>query len=303
MRRRDFVLGAALAGADSSLPSSSVRIDTHTHFYDPSRPQGVPWPRPSEKDLYRTVLPHHFREATRGLGDVRTVVVEASPWVEDNQWVLDLAKDEPVIVGFVGNLRPGSDDFRPNLKRFARNSLFRGIRVYLPDATKNLPGGKLVEELRALADLDLEVDFNGGAEMFPPLLRIAEKLPELRIVIEHLPYEWPKDGARRDEARAAFRELRDMPRVYAKISWFLEAVPGGRATLKSNGVEEVWEVFGAERVIYGSNWPLSDRFGSYREQMERIGAWVREKDPQAGVKFFRRNAERAYKVRVVKGST
>ena len=56
-------------------------------------------------------------------------------------------------------------------------------------------------------------------------------------------------------------------------------------------------------MIYGSNWPLSDRFGSYREQMERIGAWVREKDPQAGVKFFRRNAERAYKVRVVKGST
>lgn len=294
MRRREFVLGAALAAK-----GGRVTIDTHTHFYDPSRPQGVPWPRPSEKDLYRTVLPKHFREATRGLGDVRTVVVEASPWVEDNQWVLDLAKDEPVIVGFVGNLRPGSDDFRPNLKRFARNRLFRGIRVYLPEASKNMPLDRLVEELHALADLDLEVDFNGDASMFPDVLRVAEKLPQLRIVIEHLPYSWPPEPARRKELEAAFRELRGMPRVYAKISWFLEAVPGSGPKLKSDGVAQVWDTFGADRVIYGSNWPLSDRFCSYRQQMERIGAWVREKDPRAEEKFFRRNAEAAYGIRYV----
>ena len=57
-----------------------------------------------------------------------TVVVEASPWVEDNQWILDLAAKDNFIVGFVGNLKPGEDAFTGHLKRFAANPLYRGIR-------------------------------------------------------------------------------------------------------------------------------------------------------------------------------
>ena len=89
MRRREFL--AALAA-----PSSSICVvDTHTHFYDPSRPQGVPWPPKSETTLYRTVLPAEFQKLAEPQGVKGTVVVEASAWVEDNQWVLDLAANDP----------------------------------------------------------------------------------------------------------------------------------------------------------------------------------------------------------------
>ena len=87
-----------------TTPASSLAIDTHTHFYDPTRPQGVPWPKPEEKLLYQPYYPAQFRALTRPLGVVGTVVVEASPWVEDNQWILDLARDNDDIVGFIGNL-------------------------------------------------------------------------------------------------------------------------------------------------------------------------------------------------------
>src|SRR5690606_11408034 len=88
-------------------------LDSHTHFYDPSRPQGVPWPEKNDAFLYRTVLPDELKSIVKPLGVTGTIVVEASPWVEDNEWVLNLAAREPFIEGLVGHLKPG----RPNFAR------------------------------------------------------------------------------------------------------------------------------------------------------------------------------------------
>ena len=79
--RRDFLLAAG--GVAAAAPTWIV--DAHTHFYDPSRPLGVPWPPRNDSLLYRAVLPRHYREFARPLGVSGTIVVEASPWVEDNQ--------------------------------------------------------------------------------------------------------------------------------------------------------------------------------------------------------------------------
>ncbi len=87
-------------------PPSGTVIDTHTHFYDPTRPGGVPWPPKDDAVLYRRVLPGDYRALPKPRRVAATVVVEASPWLEDNQWILDLAAKDPFIVGFVGNLNP-----------------------------------------------------------------------------------------------------------------------------------------------------------------------------------------------------
>ena len=103
-------------------------IDTHTHFYDPARPEGIPWPGADEELLYRTVLPGHHRALAAPEGVTGTVVVEASAWLEDNQWILDLAADEPWIVGLVGHVDPNRPEFKTAIDRFAANELFCGIR-------------------------------------------------------------------------------------------------------------------------------------------------------------------------------
>ncbi len=145
-RRRSFLKGLSTAAAglllDAGRPAAMralcadgapartcPSIDTHIHFYDPSRPQGVPWPPKNLDILYSPHLPARFVSLTRDLGVVGAVVIEASPWVEDNQWVLDLAKDNPIIVGFIGNLELGRPEFAGQLKRFAANPLFRGLRL------------------------------------------------------------------------------------------------------------------------------------------------------------------------------
>ena len=100
-------------------------IDTHIHLFDPTRPQGVPWPEKTDAVLYKPALTDRYRKIAVPLGITGAIEVEASPWLEDNQWVLDIAARDPIIVGTVGDLEPGKPDFGKHLDRFHRNPLFR----------------------------------------------------------------------------------------------------------------------------------------------------------------------------------
>ncbi|NJN82673.1 MAG: amidohydrolase family protein, partial [Caldilineaceae bacterium] len=149
-------------------------IDTHIHLYDPFRPGGAPWPDPADETIYLTTLPDRLTERARPAGMDGAIVVECSGWVEDNQWVLDLADDEPFIVGLVGNLDIHDERFGEHLDRFSKHPLFLGIRARLwqPDD---------LSRLRRLADLDLSLDLGISEQT----LKIASEIPELRIVINH----------------------------------------------------------------------------------------------------------------------
>ena len=84
-------------------------IDTHIHIYDPTRPQGVPFPEPDD-EIYRRVMPEDYRAWVADEGVDGAIIVEASTWVEDNQWVLDVIEGDPFIKGLVGNLDPRAED-------------------------------------------------------------------------------------------------------------------------------------------------------------------------------------------------
>src|SRR5438552_3849486 len=146
-------------------------IDTHTHFYDPTRPQGVPWPGKDDKLLYRPVLPDEYQKLTKPLSVTGTVIVEASPWVEDNQWVLELSDRNAFIVGVVGNLAPGSAEFSRHLDRFSKHPRFRGIRVSHAAVKSGLSEKKFLADIHSFADHDLELDINGGPDMLPDIAR------------------------------------------------------------------------------------------------------------------------------------
>ena len=135
MNRRNFLqLSAATAAAvlstelQAGMSAAFPVIDCHTHFYDPSRPQGIPWPG-RDSSLYRTVLPADLRRQPQHLPVTGTIVVEASSWLEDNDWLLELGQRDPFIVGVVGNLNPESADFGLQVRRLSANPLFRGIRI------------------------------------------------------------------------------------------------------------------------------------------------------------------------------
>jgi len=285
LTRRVFLGGLALARAPSRI------IDTHTHFYDPTRPQGVPWPPKNDAVLYQPTLPERYRKLTQALGVTGTVVVEASPWLEDNQWVLDLARDNPIIIGLVGNLRPGTPEFKDHLARFSKNRLFLGIRVNSGMLAKGVAQQEFIEDLKRLAGAGLELDVVGGPSMFSDLVRLTDRLPNLRVVIDHLPFDPPQDGN-------ALRELGGRPSVYAKVSGVLRRIDGRVPTELSyyrQALDELWDVFGADRLVYGSNWPVSDKLAPYPAVLEIVTEYFSGQGESALEKYFWKNSAAAYR--------
>lgn len=211
MNRREFLrikttaLAATIAGSSRGLAAQEAApldiIDCHTHFYDPSRPEGVPWPGKGTP-LHRTVLPKDLRALAQHRPVTGTVIVEASPRLEDNQWLLDLAKDDPFVVGVVGNIKPGEPAFETGIRRFARNPLFRGIRIASATASALLERNE-IRDLRLLSDLDLQLDINGGSETPAIVARVAERIPGLRIVLNHMGMRRSPPKRRRGTGRRA----------------------------------------------------------------------------------------------------
>ena len=311
--RREFLKsGAALAAgslllepeAHAQASKALAIVDCHTHFYDPTRPEGIPWPDKDDKSLYRTVLPKHFLEQAAPVGVTKTVVVEASHRVDDNAWLLELAATNPSIVGVVGNLTPGQPAFADHVKRFAANKLFRGIRIGHDALQAGLSKPDFLADLRRLAERDLELDVNGGPATPADVARLAQKITDLRIVINHVANQ-EVDGAAppttwREGMQAAAKE----PRVFCKVSALAELArpkTGDKSRAPTDVdfyrplLDALWGYFGDDRLIYGSDWPVSDRTASYQTQFSIVDQYVKSRGGTAFEKFFWKNSQVAYR--------
>ncbi len=307
MRRRNFLQATAVgalasAHAPAQTPAIPI-IDAHIHLFDPTRPQGVPWPDKNNPVLYKPALPARYRSIAVPLGVSGAIEIEASPWLEDNQWVLDVAAHDTIIVGTVGDLDPRAPEFPHQLERFHRNPLFRGIRY------GNLWGRNLAHEwsqpaflsgLRLLAEADLSLDTaNPDPPLVEAVLRLTDKVPHIRVVIDHLPSLNPPAEA---PARAAYqrnlREFAGRSQVYVKISQVLRRVDGripADVGFYRARLDELCGVFGEDRVLYGSDWPNSDQMAAYPEELAVVRAYFTPKGRPAAEKYFWRNSLAAYR--------
>jgi predicted TIM-barrel fold metal-dependent hydrolase len=291
-------LGTVRLFADKPAAELDV-IDCHTHFYDPTRPEGIPWPAKGSP-LYRTVLPKHLRELKHFGRVTGTVIVEASDRLEDNAWLLGLAKDDPFVVGIVGRLEPGSPDFAKHLKRLAANPLFRGIRISTSLLRKLLDKNDL-DDLKLFADRDLALDVNGGPDTPAELARLAKRLPDLQIVLNHIgnvkitaeppPTDWAGG------IRAAAKHKNVSCKISA-LCW--AAAQNGKKAPRDLDfyrpyIDVVWNAFGDDRVIYGSDWPASESAADYAAQQRIVMEYAFAKGDGVARKFCSLNAKHIYK--------
>lgn len=292
MDRRTFLSVAAASLADAQAKTVPI-IDTHIHLFDPTRPQGVPWPAKDNPILYKPALPDRYRKIAMPLGVVGAIEVECSTWVEDNQWVLDVAAEDSIIVGTVGNLEPDKPEFRAQLERFHKNPLFRGIRygnLWGRDLGEEIKKPEFVAGLKALARAGLVLDTaNQNAPLLDAALRVTDKVPELRVVIDHLPQLKPLPD---------LKEFQKRPQVYVKVSEVLRR-ENGRVpedlSFYRDTLDEMWGIFGEDRVLYGSDWPNSDQWAAYPVELNVVREYVRGKGRAAEEKYFWKNSVAAYR--------
>jgi L-fuconolactonase len=310
MQRRDLLqlaaLGAASLALESSLPAQAKPgpiIDAHIHLFDPTRPGGVPWPTPDDTVIYKPALPDRYSAIAQPLGIVGAIAIEASPLAADNQWLLGIAAHHPIIVGVIGDLIPGTASYLPDLERLHRDPLFLGFRygnLWDRNLSVDLDKPGFVEGLKALSQAGLVFESaNPDAPLIHALLQVSERVPGLRIVIDHLPHAVvPTDIAARTSYWSDLNELAKTGRVYVKLSEIPVRKDGKLVTDPSyyrESLDHLFSIFGEDRILFGSDWPNGDHVASFADTLAIARSYIARKGRVVQEKYFWKNSIAAYR--------
>jgi predicted TIM-barrel fold metal-dependent hydrolase len=262
----------------------------------------VPWPKKTDTALYKAALPDRYAHLAGPLGVVGAIVIEASPLATDNDWVLNQAANHPIIVGMVGDLIPGTPTYQSELERLHANPLFLGIRygnLWDRDLAIDTQKPEFLPGLKMLAERGLVLD---SANPDPSLIRaiagVADHLPELRIVIDHLPTaRIPAETGARDEYWSLLRHLAQNKNIFVKLSEGIAAriEETGGPNFYRERLDALWDIFGEDHVLYASDWPNSDHHATYEETISIVRNYVEPKGRKVSEKFFWKNSVAAYR--------
>ena len=306
MQRREFLAGSAAAAAATTMaeaqPLADIPIiDTHIHLFDSRRPQGVPYAGSPEwaKEHNGVALPATFRAFAEPLNIVGAIELEASPWIEDNLWVLEQEHSDPLFVGTVGDLEPEKPDFADVYARFRKDPLFLGIRcgkIWGRDVTKQVDDPKFIDGLKRVADADQVMDSaNPDVGLLQAMIKINDKVPNLRIMIDHLPSFDPTPEQQKDY-EDALKEIHGRPNIWAKLSEI------DHRTMKARGLaahkarmDQLMEAFGEDRVVFGSDWPNSWGTATPAQIVDIARAYFATRSRAAAEKYFWKNSLAFYK--------
>ncbi|MEO8272122.1 MAG: amidohydrolase family protein [Aureliella sp.] len=316
VKRRAFVVAGSVL-ASSALRSTPVWcsperdeaaeqvdsipiIDTHIHLFDGTRPQGAPYTGPGG-DSPSVSLPPGYRSLAEELGIVGAIKVEASPWIEDNLWALQVAQQDTLIVGVIGNLQPEKPEFPEYLDRFRKNSLFRGIRygnLWGYSLSQQVDNPVFIDGMKRLAAANLVLDSaNPDLSLLHAIVRLNDQVPELRIIIDHLPAMEPAKSERA-EYEKLLAELKRRSSVYMKLSSVIHRVAGVVSTELSasrDRIDSLMDVFGEDRVIFGSDWPNSDGVAPLSSIVKLTREYLSTQPRRIAEKVLWRNSIAAYR--------
>jgi L-fuconolactonase len=275
-------------------------IDTHQHFWNIEIPRGK--------------APDDYRIFAAPEGVTGTILRLA-----ENDEALALAAREPLIVGVCGAIKRGAG-FEAELERLSANPLFRGI-CYIGRDIEDVEKDDFLANLEKLAAKDLQLDllrvcpgffggpkamqalYTGTRKSLEAMFTMAERVPALRIVVEHIGGMPIDGGSPSKDWQAVFSRMAKYPNIHIKVSGLME-----RATSRADGerateafsfyrptLDLLWNTFGEDRLFYGSDWPVCEHAGDFIGNGLRIvRRYFAEKGEEASRKFFWKNSKNVY---------
>ncbi len=245
-------------------------IDTHQHFWNLDLVE-YSWLVPEYGPLYRTYEPRELEPQLKTAGVDYTVLVQAANSYDDTNYMLRQADTFPWIIGVVGwvPLDNPREVAAVLDRKYTKYPKFRGVRhlIHEEQDTNWLSRKLVIESLGLLAERGLSCDI---VSVLPSQLKhvpkLAEKVPKLKLVIDHLSKPPIKDKGWNPWAKQ-MTECASYPNVYAKISGLNTAA--NWATWSAEDlkpyINHVVETFGTERLMFGSDWPVAVLAGDYQK--------------------------------------
>ena len=272
-----------------------MTVDAHFHCWQLARGD-YGWLTPALAPIYRDVTVSDWQAQSAAHGVTGGVLVQAAPTEAETAFLLAQADAHPAVLGVVGWVDLAASNAHARIENLARHPRLKGLRPMLQDIddVQWILQPALAPALRAMADAGLVFDALVKPVHLAPLLTLAGRHRDLRIVIDH--------AGKPDIAAGQWQPWADgMARlalqtgVYCKLSGLLtQAGPAPGAV--QPWAAHVMACFGADRLVWGSDWPVLESAGSYAQWWAETRQLLNHLSPQAQRAVMDGNARRLYRL-------
>ena len=241
-------------------------IDSHQHFWNLDKIK-YSWLNSSFKEIYRNIEPPELIPLLKATGVDRTVLIQAMDSFEETDYMLSQGAMYPWIAGVVGWV-PLNDPEKAEkkIREYVKNPIFKGVRHLIHE--ENNPDwivqDKVIKGLKVLEKYNLTFDV---VAEFPNHLKhvpyIVKQVPNLKIVIDHLAKP-PNDTVKIKEWSDDLYKASQHSQIFAKISGLNTSIGGAWSSYDlEQYIEFARYCFGADRLMFGSDWPIANLAGDY----------------------------------------
>lgn len=245
-----------------------MRIDAHQHYWRIARGDYA-WLTPALGVIHRDFGPEDLRPLLEANGIERTILVQAAPTEAETRFLLNLAGREPSVAGVVGWTDFDAPDAPARIASLAADPLLVGLRPMIQDIDDPdwMLSPAVDQALAAMRAQRLVLDALVKPHQLSRLVVLADRHSSLSIVLDHCGKPAVARGALHPWAEDV-AALARRPNVSVKLSGLAtEAASGWTTDNLKPYADHVIACFGADRVLWGSDWPVLTLAGDY-------AAWV-----------------------------
>ena len=260
--QRVYDLNAQLArigGDPRPLQSPGAILDTHHHLWKIERGDYF-WMSPDLKVLFRDYMPEDLAPLLRQAGVARTILVQAADTEAETDFLLSIAESCDFVAGVCGWLDMDSDDFPMRLDHYRKNPWFKSFRPMLQDLDEDdwILKPRVLRNLAHTAETGTRFEILAKPPQLPHAVEAVKRTPGLKAVVNHLAKPFIANGEMEPWA-SQIAELRNYPDIYCKLSGMV--TEADHASWEPEDlrpyVAHVLDVFGIDRVMFGSDWPVA----------------------------------------------
>ncbi|HMF77559.1 MAG TPA: amidohydrolase family protein [Bryobacteraceae bacterium] len=275
-----------------------MRIDSHQHFWDLDR-LSYPWMPPAPSPLLRNFLPQDFKPKLDRNRFDGSITVQATTQAEEAGWLLNLAVENAFILGVVAWVDLKSPGLGHVLDRLQAHPKFKGVRHPVHDEPDDrwLLRADVVEGLRELERRRIPYDLLLRPQHLPVIPALVEKVPDLPMVIDHIAKpmiaQRVMDGWAEDMERIA-----KIPHIHVKLSGMITEAHLAKWSAEDLRpyVQHVLGLFGPDRLMFGSDWPVCLLAGSWKEVLAAFTQALGAQSIPSREKILGDTAQRFYKL-------
>lgn len=270
-------------------------IDAHQHFWQLARGD-YGWLTPELAVLYRDFMPDDLAPHLYQHGIDGTILVQAAPTIAETEFLLEIADRTPFVLGVVGWVDFEATSAPDDIARLAKHPKLVGLRPMIQDITDD--EWMLRADLTTAFDALIEADLTFDALVLPchlaHLRQLLSRYPRLRTVIDHAAK--PNiAGGHFDQWASDIAVIAKESRAYCKLSGLLtEAGTDWTTSEVTPYVAHLFEHFGPNRLIWGSDWPVLTLVANYEIWMEIAASFIPDERVRKAV--FGSNAAHLYRL-------